>query len=533
MVAAKVVAASEIKSWGSPRLLPFRRFARLLTDLKTLLDVSKSASTQSATVTNIQQLSQYNLSASEDSCMTLVVSRPPSSKQEAKGKAAPPQLLAGINSSEAQQCEGKNEHFRVFSVAPEDNAISAVMQRQLFTPTMTADVYQRVLRTRGPLAAAASGGGKHGFEVVLVSTGDFSLKRRIPTETEVADLDLAEDGTLVHCTSKDILITSGSGSSTPTKLNFQTTPAIPGTLRTIRFLGRDRIVAIINAPQRSGSELLLLDATTGGIVARRKLHKGIGAATSLDTVALSTASGDGIIAVAGADQSVEVLVVDDGARLETAHVFKDVHPFQISKVVFSPAPAPPAVATDDDETPQQQVIRLATTSIGNTVVVHTLPLIVSGKDGYALLRSGAVLRQTAISVLLSLVAVVVFAALLQLVFVARGGLTGLPGISEMLPPIPGMGEHTTTTTGVVKESDVDAFIAGMRSGAATDPFGEGDVVDGHEIREELLKKVVAASDDIAQSTKDELCSCGGSSVGSLFRLHTSPSLHRPRLDACL
>lgn len=481
---------------------------------QTLLDVSKSTAAQSATTTNIQQLSQHDLSASEDSCMTLVVARAPISKKKSKGKTAQPLLLAGINSSEAQQREGTNEHFRVFSVAAgSDNAISPVSRGQLFTPT-TTDVYQRVLRTRGSLAAAASGGGKSGFEVVVVSTDDFAVKRRISTETEVADLDLAEDGTLVYCTSKEIFTTAGSGASTPKKLNFQTTPAIPGTLRAIRFLSRERMVAVINAPQRSGSEILLLDATSGGIVARRKLHKGVGAVTSLDVVSLSPTGGEGAIAVAGADQSVEILVAEDAARLHTAHVFKDLHPFQISKVVFSPAPEPPVVTHDaeDEETPQapqQHVIRVATTSIGNTVVVHTLPLIDSGKGrGYTLLRSGAVLRQTAISVLLSLIAVVVFAALLQMVFVARGGLTGLQGISDMLPPIPGMGGHTHTTTattaGTVKESDVDALIEGMKSGAVTDPFDGGNVVDEDEIREELLKKVVAAADDIAHSKKDEL-----------------------------
>jgi len=86
---------------------------------------------------------------------------------------------------------------------------------------------------------------------------------------------------------------------------------------------------------------------------------------------------------------------------------------------------------------EDQVIRLATTSIGNTVVVHTLHLVAS-KDGYTLLSSSAVATQTAISILLSLIAVVAFAVLLQVILVTRGGLTALEGINGLFPPAPGV-----------------------------------------------------------------------------------------------
>jgi hypothetical protein len=83
---------------------------------------------------------------------------------------------------------------------------------------------------------------------------------------------------------------------------------------------------------------------------------------------------------------------------------------------------------------EDQVIRLATTSIGNTVVVHTLPLV-APKDGYTLLSSSAVATQTAISILLSLIAVVAF---VQVILVTRGGLTALEGINGLFPPVPGV-----------------------------------------------------------------------------------------------
>jgi hypothetical protein len=94
------------------------------------------------------------------------------------------------------------------------------------------------------------------------------------------------------------------------------------------------------------------------------------------------------------------------------------------------------------------------------------------------------------AVLLTLIAVVVFAALLQVIFVTRGGLM----VNEFLP-----GMHTERPVGKgAVEADVDALIEGMKNGAATDPFGES-VVDKDELREELLRaaaKMAAEKDEL-------------------------------------
>jgi len=426
--------------------------------------------------------------------MSLAISHPPA-RQSKKSKSAPsPKLLAGINSSEQQQRKGKNEHFRVFSVSP--STIEPKSKLQLFTPNSRTDVYQRVLRTRGSLAAVASGAsGKTGFEIVVVSTTDFAVKRRITTEAEVGDLDLAEDGSLVYCTDKEIFTASTTTSSgshpAPTKLNFQPSSPIPGKLRSLRYFTpkHERLVAVINAPQRTGATVLLLDAITGSIITQKKLHRGIGAVTSLDVINLT--DNGGAVAVAGADASIELLVVD-GAKIRRVQLFRDVHPFQITKVSFSPPPPPPppssASGVEEDENPH--VVRLATTSIGNTIVVYTFPLVTT-KRGYGLLCAS----RAAMSVILSLIAVVVFAALLQVVFVTRGGLM----VNEFLP-----GLHKETPVGTESvEADVDALVAGLKAGAATDPFGE-DVVDGEELGEELMEELLKAAAEKATEKKDEL-----------------------------
>lgn len=461
----------------------------------TLLDVSKSSSKHSDTETEIKQLAELELSRQEDSCMSLAISRPVvsstrstdsfsgkpigrGSTRSRKKKAAAtatavttdacPMILAGVNSSEKSQLAGKNEHFRIFSISGSE--IVAESRFQLFAPkTPSADSYQRVLRSCGGIAAVASGGGRTGsgsFEIVVaMASGGNSVdvKRRIKTDVEVSDLDLSKhDTTLVYCTDKEIFSTQAVTAEEPKKiLSFLKTP---GTIRTIRFVDATRLIAVFNRPQRTGSELLLINIITGTIITRRKLHKVIKAVTGLDTVDLR---GQCAVAVAGADQSVEVLVVE-GDKIKPAQTFHEVHPFQISKVTFSPTPPPPPSQTpDDDHDDQNHIIRLATTSIGNTVVVFTLPLLVSNNNGYRLLRSGTVARQTAISVLLSLFAVAVFAALLQVVFITRVGLSKdeweqwvRRGVGDLLPK---------------NSNNQEAFFAGMKAGGQAETFGDGGI----------------------------------------------------------
>ncbi|KAI5793113.1 hypothetical protein EDC01DRAFT_85371 [Geopyxis carbonaria] len=412
----------------------------------TLLDVSKSASKHTDTEINIKQLAEHVLSKDEDACMSLAVSRSSniptttsdeySSKSRNKKKAtqataAPSDVVfTGINSSEKSQLAGTNEHFRIFSVT--SDSISPNSQHQLFTPSSSVENYQRVLRTRGSFAAIANGGGlvaTSKFEIVVVNISDTSVRRRIETEVEVADLDLCDDGTLGYCTSKDIFITSATSKNEPRKLQWQSSPPIMGVLRTIRFLTPTRLAVVLNYPQRSGAEVLLLDTSSGDVLKRKKLHRGIKAVTGFDAAALA-ADGSSVIAVAGADQSVEILAIDTD-RITSAGSHRDVHPFQITKVVFSPPPPAPASYQEGNVEQETPIIRLATTSMGNTVVVFTLPLLAT-RQGFRLLQTGSVAKQTAISVLLSLVLVVFFAILLQYVFFQRAGLHDLSdAVSEV------------------------------------------------------------------------------------------------------
>ncbi|RPB10091.1 hypothetical protein P167DRAFT_576508 [Morchella conica CCBAS932] len=417
----------------------------------TLLDVSEPPTVKkSPTDVSIKVLAEIELSKQEDAVMSLAVvpknsSLSPSeekSHQSKKRKTVPPNdpstntsethettldeceerswlALAGINSSESAQQAGKNDHFRVFRVSaetPDSASISLASQHEFFSSTVDVGSYQRLIRTNGSVAAIGSGAGlvsKAASEVVILDTPSLDIKRRIrlPGKEECADLDLSAGGLVVYCTAKEIFVTSTigkDGGEPPRKITWQSSTSMKGSLRSVRFCGPECIVAVLNHPARTGSELLLIDITgSGKCLARKNLHKNVKAATAMDAISLGPHQT--IVSIAGADQSVEVLVVEN-YKIATVKTFREVHPFQITKVAFSPVPV------------AHEHIQLASTSIANTVVVFTLPLV-SGHNGHrSLLRGSSIVKQTFLSVFLSLIGVVIFAVVLQLMFEARAGL---------------------------------------------------------------------------------------------------------------
>lgn len=439
-------------------------------------------------------LSELELSKQEDAIMSLAIiptplsSSPPISNMPAptsdthkQGEELTWLALAGINSSENSQASGKNDHFRIFNVvigaSSGSASISLLSKNEVFSCTTEVETYQRLLCTKGSLAAIGSGGGlalTAGSEIVVIGVPDLGLKRRmqLPGKEEAADLDLSgeEEGLLAYCTAKDVFITSANGKDAvkPRMLAWQPTPPVKGNLRSVRFCGPEkRIVVVLNYLQRTGSELLLIDAAgSGKILARKKLHKNVKAATGMDVV--SFGPHQQIVAVAGADQSIEILVVEND-KIEVFMTFRNVHPFQITKVTFSPVP-------ESSSRKKSHAMRLATTSMGNTVVVFTLPLV-SGNDGrWSLFRRSSVAKQTVFSVLLSLIGVAIFAVVLQLMFEARAGLplpmernAILSRFNEVL------GAKTTVTP--VPESD-PAMVPGQ---AESDDGESGDTTAVEEV----------------------------------------------------
>ncbi|KAJ5080979.1 hypothetical protein N7456_013689 [Penicillium angulare] len=156
--------------------------------------------------------------------------------------------------------------------------------------------------------------------------------------------------------------------------------------RALRFLSPDSILLLQNAPNRSGSELVLIKLpktkdtqSQAKIVRRRKLPRTMKIALGLDICALGTNPAGQqqiIIAASGSDNSIALFTVEYGPNrgYEKIHPFttlRDVHPFSMTKLCFSTFTPPQHPVTP--EVPPQKV-KLASTSMGNTVVVHTIPL---------------------------------------------------------------------------------------------------------------------------------------------------------------
>jgi len=344
--------------------------------------------------------------------------------------------FAGINSSTADQQKGRNEHLRSFlleypphrNTGTEDSTTGnekaqdykgetkALGKASLFTPSTAAtkETFQRVLRlsrkkkSNGPrLGAVATGLAPEG-EVVLFKAdtsrpGPDDIRGRINLGkmAEAADVDIMEldevegqgDGKfrVAYCTDYDIYVTdldydkrdNGSEAqcilSTPHPDAFASSKA-RSKFRCVRFITPQVLLVLQNKPNGKGSELLLLEIS-GIVTLKKHLHKKIKSATALSVAHLDASSPSGIdqhaIAVAGADTSITLLTLDrfvsspkGKVKFRANSFLPTVHPTSITSLTFSTFSPPTTIWKD---TPAQY-IKLASTSIANTCVVHTLPL---------------------------------------------------------------------------------------------------------------------------------------------------------------
>ncbi|KAI5806426.1 hypothetical protein DFH27DRAFT_599467 [Peziza echinospora] len=397
---------------------------------------------------NLQSLSEVELSREEDSVMSLCTT--PDNG-----------VLAGINSaSEKILSTGVNEHLRGFRYFPKNGKLEGeIYRRQVFSNSTVKvrDSYQRLLRRarrrdEGQVVALASGGGSGKETVNEIIIGrihdsiNLSVVERVnmPPGSEAVDIDIIEEDemeqekepkyALAYCHPKDIFLHKAGASQNI----YTVSPPAAGSFRALRLLSPTLVVATLNLPSRSGAEILLITPTE--TLLRKPLHKGIKAVTAIDAY-LFPGARQAVVAIAGADMAIEIVAIDlptptRGARLRSVKIINSVHPFQITKVAI----AQPRKFPGGWET------RIATTSIGQTVVVFTVPLISqitlpstaattseeeeeeAPESLFILPPRGAKrtlaksIAATASTVLISLGLVIITAIILQIVFVYRGGL---------------------------------------------------------------------------------------------------------------
>lgn len=477
----------------------------LIDALQTLLDVSSRS--------NIETAAEIELSRDEDSVTSLanlaskdglVTFAGVNSSQEARKNEH-------LRSFEIRYLS-KRRAVQELSPAPETSSekrsqgqISFLSKASLFTQSSAAgarsETYQRLLRL-SPARKRESGNKRIGAiatglapakesEIVVFNATTSSptpadvIQRVQPRDgAEAADIDIIEPSegafAIAYCTDYDVYLSKLSydfsarkpqeqpegpskAYSMPHPDAFQK-PARP-KFRALRFLTPSHMLLLENLPNRTGAQLSILRLFSKGgpgeIILRKKLPRHVKAAVGLDTCALDADAETGarqiVVAVAGQDVSITVFTIDyrgfskdSLSGLRTFTVLRDVHPLQMTKLVFAPfhspwpAPsstttAPPtpspgtskassAAAAPPPKPPGPQYLRLASTSMGNTVAIDTFSLnpLAPTKRGsrYILASARSDALHTGAGLLVA--AAVLLVSLLLLQSAVSGGAVALP-----------------------------------------------------------------------------------------------------------
>ena len=331
------------------------------------------------------------------------------------------------------------------------------------------ETYQRVLRlspvnkdTGSRLGIIATGLAAVG-EVVI-----FDASRDIPTQEDVrqrvqlgkgeeaADVDVIEskEGAylVAYCTDYEVYVcklrsASHNNDSEPQFIHGISHPDVFSsgkkrpTFRSLRFLTPSLLLLLQNQPNRSGAELLLLEvpdnAGLGTVVLRKILHRSIKSGSALATALLPASNSrqdvQHVIAIAGQDISISILTLyhsptqkaSSSLRFNTYTTLYNVHPLQMTALTFSTFMLP---TKNSYSIPYY--LKLASTSMSSTVIVHTFPLSphpqTSRQQG---LPARFVIQQPvygdmaqmSLSVIVSIVVVALGAFLLQAWTEIRGG----------------------------------------------------------------------------------------------------------------
>ncbi|KAK6607290.1 hypothetical protein H4I95_04939 [Botrytis cinerea] len=333
-------------------------------------------------------------------------------------------VFAGVNSSPADLAKGTNAHFRVIGISPVSKGkgkttepvaitskISEVLRCPLFT-NVERDLYQRVIRLSRPYAGQAQWGAiATGFakdsEIVLfqpAQNGPPTSRSAVKLAKEVVDMDFIQTGKddylFAYADEQDIYVKKlGSIDDGAEPECVYITPAsrsgepvtIP-SFRSIRWLTKDFIIMLTNIHSQGGVVLQIFRLPPSGkgqcrIAQSHRLPSSVKKATGLAVVNLTpppTADGEQgytqfVIAVAGHDISISLFKVDLQHEANNYLVtpikpfrkFKNVHPGVITGITFSTF-TPPTQSVTASTPPQH--LKLASTGISNTVIVHTLPL---------------------------------------------------------------------------------------------------------------------------------------------------------------
>ncbi|KAJ9628574.1 hypothetical protein H2203_002475 [Taxawa tesnikishii (nom. ined.)] len=312
-----------------------------------------------------------------------------------------------------------------------EGSISLAGKSSLFAPDLGPETYQRVLRLSPArkresaskrIGAIATGLANKSEIVVFDATKTPITKSEIittmplPRGQEANDVDIYDSGenefSIVYCTDYDIFEQTITYDFQSRKAQFLPknprrihSILLPDTsenkvrpkYRALRFLNNNQNVLMLsNLPGKTGADLSILHLYPTGpalVHFHKVLPSHIKQAMSMDVCALD-GDRDGskqiAIAVAGQDQSIEVYALnysrptDTFSSLKSFTTLREVHAVGITAVRWEPFHSPLRAPPPSTETgangqpasspskpsshPQPQYIRLASTSMGNTVV---------------------------------------------------------------------------------------------------------------------------------------------------------------------
>jgi glycyl-tRNA synthetase len=397
-----------------------------------------------------------------------------------------PQKKGAATSQSADSEQGSTSEEKAVS-----GSGTALSQASLFRTKNgpgSTDTYQRVTRlspwpkrkdtAKHTRIGAISTGLAASGEIVLFSVTETPSDKDVIGRIQLGDNEEAEDLDLIsleHDSEKagdaqgrfllaytngpDVMVGEVSSSTrsnaSPEVRCVYTIPLPPSgarnarpKFRALRFLSPKTLLLLQNAPNRSGSELVLLQLSSAKsnkpqILRRRKLPRTLKIGLGLDVCQLGTnpqGQQQTVIAVSGSDNSIPLFTLEYGPKRGYSNfrpftTLRDVHPFSMTKLTFSTFIAPSHPVTPEVG---PQHIKLASVSMGNTIVVHTFPLspfpTSSRTPRYVLAVPGpAEIWELVYSIALLLVSMFVICLSMLAFAEIRGGTPPFLGATEWLP----------------------------------------------------------------------------------------------------
>ena len=336
--------------------------------------------------------------------------------------------FAGINSSEKDRQNGKNEHLRSFEVkypprkrqriskeneeekikdTEQHGQITFLAKTALFKPTAhtPSETYQRVMRLspvvrrdvpNKRIGVIASDLAPDNEEIVVFNAttsnprdSDVISRMPLPKTDRAMDIDIQELEErcfrVAYCTnysvylkelSYDFALKKGATGNENTRVYSLPMSNQRPKLRSLRFLTEEFILILADLPGR-GAELSILrlhGSTNGSVTLRKTLStKAVGFDVCPLDADLSTGDRQFVVAIGGSDNSIQIFTLDLDARKRALSTFrkfttvKDVHPIYITRVCFEPFHGPV-------RTPQAPATNSsATPNSPNPVPLNALP----------------------------------------------------------------------------------------------------------------------------------------------------------------